>query len=354
MRFSIRILAVLVLAAAAFGVGSEEALAQGCILTRQSTPTIGGDGSQYMQPGKWQVVAGYRYGYSGRHFIGTEEQVQREVEHSEVKNWVHIIDIAGTYALTRRVSLSVSVPIEFAERSQAIRDASRVVVDRFATQARGIGDITVAARTWVLNTETHQDHNVRVGFGVKFPSGSTDVRDNFRALSGALTPTTVDTSIMPGDGGTGFEFDFEGFQRLGKMTLSTSGLYMFNPKDTITVPGPASNSTLRSVPDQYVFRVGAGFPLLPKKGLAVTGEARIEGVPAHDLIGDSEGFRRPGYMIGVGPGLVWGFRGNAFTFSIPFAVQRNRVRSVQDIRNGGHGDAAFPDYVIMASWAHTF
>lgn len=76
-----------------------------------------------------------------------------------------------------------------------------------------------------------------------------------------------------------------------------------------------------------------------------------------DAIGDSDGFRRPGYSIYIDPGLSLSKKKWLFTLSAPVAVYRNRLRSLADERwteDTGiyrHGDAAFADFIILASIA---
>lgn len=55
----------------------------------------------------------------------------------------------------------------------------------------------------------------------------------------------------------------------------------------------------------YNFTPRFSYALLPHWGLSASLGARIDGVPAEDAIGDSEGFRRPGYAVSIEPGLTW-------------------------------------------------
>ena len=81
----------------------------------------------------------------------------------------------------------------------------------------------------------------------------------------------------------------------------------------------------------------------------------MEGVPVEDLIGDSDGFRRPGYALSVEPGLSYTKGPHAFSLSAPVAVQRNRQRSVPDRAVPGRiGDAAFADYIVMLGYWKKF
>ena len=88
-------------------------------------PVTGTQGSPYPKPRSWQVSTSYRWQRSDRHFIGSEEQHEREAESSQVINRIHIADVSARYNLTNRTSLSLGVPFFFADRSSPVRDASR-------------------------------------------------------------------------------------------------------------------------------------------------------------------------------------------------------------------------------------
>jgi hypothetical protein len=88
--------------------------------------------------------------------------------------------------------------------------------------------------------------------------------------------------------------------------------------------------------------------------------ARLEGVPSEDLLGSSNGFRRPGYSVGIEPGLSYGWKGNSVSLSVPYLVRRVRTQSVSDKQataaTGRHvqGDAAFADYVVIFGYSRRF
>ena len=98
------------------------------------------------------------------------------------------------------------------------------------------------------------------------------------------------------------------------MSFYGAGSYLVNPRDTNGAPsvvvglGFAGNPALASVlvntvADSYLLRTGATFHL--KGGLSASLGFRMEGVPRYDLIGDSHGFRRPGYETYAEPGLIY-------------------------------------------------
>ncbi|MDN3603522.1 hypothetical protein QWZ00_10380 [Belliella kenyensis] len=75
-----------------------------------------------------------------------------------------------------------------------------------------------------------------------------------------------------------------------------------------------------------------------------------------DLLGASDGFRRPGYIISVEPGVSYMLGNFTTTVNVPIALVRNRTRSLTDIAdstpdNRRHGDAAFADYLINVNLA---
>ena len=73
-----------------------------------------------------------------------------------------------------------------------------------------------------------------------------------------------------------------------------------------------------------------------------------------DLIGGSLGWRRPGYGLSVEPGFQYERGRTTWTFNLPIAIQRNRKRSIPDQIQGGAGDAAFADYILLFGFSRRF
>jgi hypothetical protein len=300
-------------------------------------------------PKLWLVTVGYRYQPSFRHFIGTVEQKQREVLRNQIENVYHLLDFSVERQLTPRWSVNASLPVLFAHRNQLYPPAGRYVVN-------GIGDATIGARAWVFRPPTETGDNISVGLSLKMPTGKYNAAG--LAVSGGQTIlATADQSIQAGDGGTGFAVDIQAFKRLTfRSETYFTALYLFNPRNTTGVstfrrlPG----EQVMSVPDQYLYRGGVSWAVPKIRGLAVSFGGRMEGVPVRDAFGGSDGFRRPGYAISLDPGFLVARGDYMFTCNIPFAVQRNRKRSVADYMNGTHGDAAFADYALMFSLSRRF
>jgi hypothetical protein len=324
------------------------------------TPGLGVQGAGYPEAGTWSATFGWRYQKSDRHFVGDHYEEQRDEQESQVINNLNMADLSVRYQATKRTELSVAVPFVMATRSQALRSQG-VQLERYQTQARGIGDVVVAARRWMFDPDTHLSGNLQLGFGVKLPTGPNNITDTFRVLqSGQITNQirTVDQSIQPGDGGFGLAFDYAVFKGLmdGKLTLYSNGAYLANPQETshvLTYRGGAGERIM-SIADQYLLRGGAAFAIPGTQKFSATAGIRVEGVPVRDLFGGDYWFRRPGVAVSFEPQITYVNGKHGFTIGVPIAVYRNRFVSVWDEERGGHGDAAFADWLLMAGYTRRF
>jgi len=95
-------------------------------------------------------------------------------------------------------------------------------------------------------------------------------------------------------------------------------------------------------------------PIGYSNGLLSHNPNLAEGVPVRDAFGKSDGFRRPGYVISIEPGMMYEHGRYMFYASGPWAMERNRKISVTDLENKTHGDAAFADYTVIAGVSRTF
>lgn len=324
---------------------------------RLDTPVLGVQDS-YAGPNRWQVSTTWRYQRSHRHFVGPNEQTQRADDQSEVINNINLAELGIRYNATPQWSFSLGIPYMIAKRSSPIRDSSRVVVARSRVESQSVGDIVLSAHRLLFKPLTHPDGNFSFGLGIKAPTGKYDAEDTRLSLVNGKYVTsveTVDQSIQPGDGGWGVMLDAQAFQRIrhSGFALYGSASYLINPRNTNGVPTFRSGlgEGVMSVADQYVARVGTSYSNKDWKGIGVTFGGRLEGVPVYDLVGSSDGFRRPGYAISAEPGVSWSHGPHTFSLDVPVAVYRNRTRSVADrLVPGRHGDAAFADYIIMLGY----
>ncbi len=272
-----------------------------------------------------------------------------------------------TYGISDRWSATIDLPIPLLYRRNPPRAArgTSPAIPAVYTNAKGIGDTNLIGRFWVGNPSHHGSQNLSIGLGVKLPTGKDDAEGTFlRVVDGTVQPWIhpVDQSIQPGDGGFGIITEVQAFKSFGPVTAYLTGGYLLNPKGTNGVQTGRSNpdEAIMSVADQFGARIGAAMPVNAVKGLGVSLGARVEGLPASDLIGSSAGFRRPGYSIGIEPGISYSWGRSSFSFSFPYLVYRNRTQSYADqlatAQTGTfqQGDAAFADYIFIAGFSKRF
>jgi hypothetical protein len=328
------IFASLLLPASIFG--------QGCVIARGGGAAAITDGSGYLEKGDWQITFALRHFDSHRHFAGDDEQTIRSDQGTEVYNNSWFYDTTLTYAWSKRLSLNLTVPFVNHDRSSMYEHLGNGSGQRFSTQSSGIADVQVGASFWVVNPETAKNWNILVGASLKLPTGDAEARDIFMRSTGPQE-RYVDSSIQPGDGGTGFTIQLGGFYGLDKwvknLSLYGNGFYLFNPEER-------NEKTGFSIPDGYMVRGGVEYRIETVQGLSVSLGMRNEGVIAHDLFGGSLGSRRPGFAVAVEPGVTFSKGRYSGTLTVPVAVHRNRVTTFGAIKAG---DAAFADYTINLS-----
>jgi hypothetical protein len=352
---------------------SQNTFAQGCVAVRHMSCAAGtgANATSMMRPGQFQVSMGFRSLYSHRHFVGTEYQEQRLTNDTEVKNYSQGLDIGITYSVTDRLSLSLNIPVANNVRDSKYEHYGNGTTAApnpyFSTKSSGLGDIRLGASYWLLDPLKNMNGNISLGLGVKAPTGNSNVQGDFHKLDKEgkdyLLTKAVDQSIQLGDGGWGINLEIQGYQKLfSKASFYYNAFYMFNPQNTndtynnaVTKENVQNPITIKhSIADQFAARGGVAYALIPKYGIGVSFGGRIEGVPSEDILGKSEGFRRPGYIVSLEPGISYMNKHNTFALNIPIATSRNRTRSYSDLKYGGQGDAAFADYFISATYSHRF
>jgi len=338
-----------------------DTFAQGCILIRNNAPIFGASDTLPFHAHEWQINFNYRGLKADDHYSGTQFQYQRKALNNYVINTQQIYDIGITYSITERLNLSMSVPIVNASWSIPL-PAQPPLGPRSEQNAAGLGDIIVGGRYWMLRPEKHPTANWSLGLGVKMPSGDADVEDTYPTFDGTNpTVKAVDQSIQPGDNGWGLVFDIQGYKSIKHMSFFGSGTYLMNPSDTNYTPSiiaglglganPAfADLLVNSITDSYMARAGAVFRF-PAEWFQLSFGFRIEGLPRYDLIGDSHGWRRPGYETFMEPGFIFMSGRNTFTLYVPIGLVRNRLPNPY---TGNSGDATFPDYIILAGYSYRF
>ena len=341
--------------------------AQGCVAIRSNGATCtmtGHDEASSSKSGTWTLGWNNRYFKSYKHFVGTEEQKQRVEEGTEVIDHVFSTELGLTRQFNNRWSFAFFAPLISNARSSLYEHDSK---HRYSTHSFGIGDIRFATYYWVVDPAKMSKANIQVGLGLKLPSGDYKYTDYFHKTDSTKVLGPVDQSIQLGDGGTGITLETNAFYTFSRASVFFNGFYLSNPREQngvstarggVTSPSSiAYGSDVMSVPDQFMLRAGASYAV---KQFSFSGGVRLEGVPAKDLVGGSNGFRRPGYVLSAEPVIAFKAKQTQLYLAVPFALQRNRTQSVPDkIRTEktgvySQGDAAFADYTINFGIAFSF
>jgi hypothetical protein len=224
---------------------------------------------------------------------------------------------------------------------------------------RGLGDISVTARSWIFKPQTHPDWNVSAGGGIKLPTGNERYQDRFIGRVDRVEALRyVDQSVQPGDGGWGIMMEGQAFWRVKRTFLFASGSYLANPQDTNETPsiiailglptntGQFAGLAVNSVPDQYLARFGGSVHVW--KGFSASLAWRMEGLKRYDLFGGSHGWRRPGTEMFIEPGVSYTRGPHTVSFNVPFGYYYNRHPNPY---TGIEGDATFPRQIFLTSYS---
>jgi hypothetical protein len=320
------------------------ARAQGCVCQKQGSPVFGGL-ETYLRPGELQLTFGYRGYESTEHFQGRNPFP--ELDPNGPLNKQHAATGELTFGLTPRWNLSLSAP--WYNNGFAVRRAGPASTTPYFqdTPVSGLGDIGVRARYWLFSTDNPVT-NIGVSAGVKFPNGSAN---RAGTVGGRAVP--ADVSIQLGDKAWGVTTGVSAFYDFSRLSLYGTGNYLFIPRNTTGVPTffgsltNPNNSTLNSAADQFSSQIGGAYVV--GRGWPVPSIAyRVEGVPVNDAFGKSDGFRRPGTIGFIEPGINMQLRGHLLSFSVAVRQYVNIKDSPASTRRE---DATVPKYMFFAAYS---
>ncbi|MEM0577186.1 hypothetical protein [Flavobacterium polysaccharolyticum] len=362
--------------------------AQGCVAVRQmGGQNMNATNTYNLEEGEFQVGTNYRYFHSWRHFVGKEEQLERQTtggghdaNGKELGNAVniysHAIDLNFSYGLTNRIQLNATIPYVHYERSQVLRQTAPTKDTlRYSVFADGLADVRLSANFWAFDPTKVTKGNVMIGVGIKLNNGSHDRRDNAPQTNGTTQNVVMDQAIQPGDGGVGYTFEIQAFRKLsGRLYGFLNGYYLFNPQESNGSFKSAPKAGLEGYeiyasPDQYFGRLGVVAAVDKKENLSISLAGRFEGIPAYDVFGGQVAYRRPGYVIAIEYGISYRIGKHGFSLFIPYNIVKNRIQSAADIASQNlqnsvitdpskyvhvQGDAAFADYSINIGYSYRF
>jgi hypothetical protein len=346
-----------------------QAQSQGCVAIRSTGGFCTRDQAMNHDNSKWMLTVSNRYFKSHRHFVGTEEQKERIEKHTEVINYTYTLDLVLTRNLKNGWSVALDVPIVSNARSSLYEHGGNNSENgRHFTRSFGIGDIRVGVYKWLLDQSKSHKGNIQVGLGLKLATGDYRYQDFFIKNDTTKVLGPVDQSIQLGDGGTGFTTEINAYYNFTSVIgVYGNFYYLLNPREqngvstarggTLSSDAIKYGTSVMSVPDQYMIRAGANATF---DNFTVSAGIRKECQPSKDLIGGSSGFRRPGKILSIEPGVNYQFKKATVYAYVPFAVKRDRTQSNADklktAATGVHaqGDAAFADYLVNIGCSFKF
>lgn len=383
---------------------TQRALSQGCVAVRQMGGNMVCSTSSYNLPkNEFTIGTTYRYFHSWRHFVGTEEQKERQTSGgghdasgkelgNAVNIYSHAVDLNFSYGITDRLQANLTIPYVHNERSQVFRADQKAITAtdtfRYSLYAKGLADIRMSVNYWIKDPSKSPKGNLLVGVGLKLNTGSHSTTDmvptnDKTTKSIVYKETTNDQAIQPGDGGVGFSLEVQGFRQLYKGVYGfVNGYYLFNPRESNgsyksdptvvkdkdgNVLGTLTGYNIYACPDQYFARVGFMGSVMKEKNLSLSLAYRVEGIPAYDALGGQVAYRRPGLVMAVEPGVSYRVGKHSFSLLVPYNWYKNRVQSAadiasQDLQNSVitdesekvhvQGDAAFADYSINFNYTY--
>jgi hypothetical protein len=295
---------------------------------------------------KFQLSVGWRYARAHRSYFDSR------FNRTFTELWnpferLSILDVSARYAFTPATSVIVGVPIvinRFSVRLPPLGALGR----QEHWHANGLGDISVYAQRWMLDSKNSPFQNFALGVGIKIPSGNWNLKATIPDETG-LNPSrraVYPPAIMPGDGGVGILVGFDSFKTFRRpgilrgVTIFASGNYLINPRNTngtasiiknlgVPLAGNFLDELTNSVADTWAMRAGAAIRLpgtwnKPRlKGLRLLGVWHWEGLRSHDLFGRNDGFRQPGWSMAFGPGVTYGYGRDYWILEVPITFAQH-------------------------------
>jgi hypothetical protein len=323
---------------------------------------LGALDNSFLRANQWRLGIQYRFLPADKFYVGHDYTPTAVMtpHHLAIVYRIHTMAARVEYGITDRFDVAIGIPLSTGRESREEDDQQR-----HAQAATGFGDVVLVGSAWLLNPIAHGNGNIRVGLGLKAPTGNNSVSDKYyTATDVRLRP--VDPAIELGDGGWGAIAQFEAFRAIRwRVSVYAAGSYLSNPRVHTNVPifAPMTGVTRPvSVADEYSAHAGVSYYAWSAGGLSFSLGGRIDGVPVRDLFGwNDTSFRRPGYVVYAEPTIAltmmrgpFAIRGHTFSLSVPVAVDQNRETSLLDKSLGRHGGGDFARYLVFLGYTRRF
>ncbi|MCA9730194.1 MAG: hypothetical protein R3E12_03250 [Candidatus Eisenbacteria bacterium] len=269
----------------------------------------------------------FTFSDTDHYYIGTERDDATETNVAPAtKGLEHVLGIE--YDLAHGITAIAEIPFVHTEQSRELGGVAGTM------EANGLGDIRLLGRYWLRDSVTGPRWYGSAG--IRIPTGKSD--GQFKRQNG--TYVTKDLAAQEGTGNAAGIVELGGNVPLGaRFGMAVSARYIFTPSATtvnnfrneLTGNGPEKNSDSDALATQLSFIMPVSMGNGPLSRVSLSAFLDWAWVPYDDLFGKTEGFRRAGPIIAVGPGVGWSPT-DAFTISagVPLTIYRD----VQ--QNGGN------------------
>lgn len=279
----------------------------------------------YLQKGEWQIN-----GYWSRFRTDETFRGYDLISTTAVFEGGDTLNLLGMYGLTPRINLAAEVPYVMHSYWSNV-----VAGTRYYQKVHGFGDTVIAGRLWLLNPEKNPKQNIGLSLGLRLPTGESNYQVPYPDSKGNnITDRPVYPAVQPGIGAFGLRLAAQGFRSFRHLSVYGTGLYLFSLKkqnDTFafnaaTNPaGPqAVQENLRylTTPDSYQFTGGVSTSIPHLKGFSLSFGGQVAGVPVYNVLTTTSGYRQPGYMVTVHPGMAWDTKFATFYVTVPVRVHQ--------------------------------
>lgn len=285
----------------------------------------------------WQLNVSNRYYKSFRDFRETTDLKTPAQNESVNRNFS--TELTLLHLLPKGWSLSLSLPILANSRESSLEHGGPNT-RRHTTHAFGLGDMRLMASKWLFTRQEKQNFNLQLSLGLKLPTGDFRVQDYFYRNDSTRVLAPVNPGIQLGDGGLGLITQlYAHYQIKHYLNLYADLYYMSSPRNQngVSVLSGRTPTALQiragipetSVTDAYVLRAGLFLDVL--KNLSLTAGIRQEGVPVQDVIGASDGTRRPGYYLSAEPGLIYRLSKVIWYLQTPLNFKQSIKQNATDV-----------------------
>jgi hypothetical protein len=279
----------------------------------------------YLNKGEWQINAYWSRFRTNETFRGYDL-----LSTAAVFEGGDNLNLQAAYGLTPKINLTAEVPYVMHSYWSSI-----IAGTRYYQKVHGFGDTVISGRMWLLDTKKNPRQNIGLSLGLRLPTGESNYQVPWPDSKGNnITDRPVYPAVQPGSGAFGLRLTAQGFRSFRHFSVYGTGLYLFSLKkqnDTIAYgaainpAGPAAtqeNLRFLTAPDSYQFTGGISAPIPHLKRVSLSFGGQVAGVPVYNVLTTTSGYRQPGYMVSVHPGLAWDMGFSTFYVSVPIRVRQ--------------------------------